>query len=343
MTLIAKSVSTCLCALAIAAAQSQFPWPAEPWRSSVNLTALAAQDWETNLSGAFWNPAKRHLWVVNNSGIFHKLVEGGPLGFRVDTTGGKPARWLGGGDAEAITQAGLDDNSVLVMNENGYIEEYAASVNGRVEKLHSWDIRSVAGPVDGSGPEGLAFVPDDWLASQGFTDKAGKAYKSVNGMEGLLFVAHQNGGAVHVFDCKRAGDAVIHVGSYATARGESSDLAFDRSIGVLYVWHNTGSNSIEAVRLSSRASGGGRAFETLKEFAGPKSGNLEGMAMTPASSGENWYFATDDDNQDGYALMWFKSFKPGLGQTGLPRPGSRVRMDQAKRPRYLLTGRRLKD
>lgn len=292
--------------------QAQSPWPGEPWKSSVNLTSLAASDWQTNLSGAYWNPLRRHLWVVNNSGFFHRLVEGGALGFQVDAIAGKPTRWAGGGDAEGITQAGNADSSVLVLNEDGYVEEYATTSTA-LRKLHSWDIRSVAAPVDGSGPEGIAFVPDAALTAQGFTDKAGKAYASRNGMGGLVFVAHQNGGEIHVFDCKREGNAVVHVASYTTGRGESSDLAFDASIGVLYVWHNIGSNTIEALRLSSRDIGAGRrGLIPIKEWYGPKTGNLEGMGIVPAASGETWYFATDDDNQDGYALMWFKSFKPGL-------------------------------
>jgi hypothetical protein len=313
---------------------AQAPWPGESWRSSVNLTSLASSDWETNLSGAFWNSERRQLWVVSNSGVFHRLMEGGNLGFKLD------GRWACGGDAEGITQANLEDNSVLVMNEDGYIEEYSTAVNGKVEKLHSWDIRPVAEPVDGSGPEGIAFVPDAWLTSQGFTDKAGKAYASVNGMGGLIFVAHQDGGDIHVFDCKRQGNTWIHVGTYATGREESSDLAFDRSSGVLYIWHNIGSNSIEAVRLASQAASGGRAFTFIKEFAGPKAGNLEGMAITPAASGENWYFATDDDNQDGWALMWFREFKPGLFVTSL-RPPSRAPARRSSAA-YTLSGRKLK-
>lgn len=124
--------------------RAQAPWPGETWKNSKNLTALASADWQSNLSGAFWNPLKRQLWVVNNSGMFHKLVEGGPLGFMIDTTGGKPGKWNCGGDAEGITQAGLDENSVIVMNEDDYIEEYSTLTNGLVKKVHSWDIRSIA-------------------------------------------------------------------------------------------------------------------------------------------------------------------------------------------------------
>jgi hypothetical protein len=232
---------------------------------------------------------------VNNSGYFHRLAEGGTLGFRIDTVGGKPARWADGSDAEGITQADLNGNAVLVLNEDGYIEEYSTATPA-VKKLHSWDIRSVAAPVDGSGPEGIAFVPDASLSAGKFTDKTGKPYVSKNGMGGLVFVAHQDGGAIHVFDCAKASNTVAHVGTYATSREESSDLAFDRSQGVLWVWHNTGDNSFEAMKLSSKPAGIGWALESIKEYAGPKAGNLEGMGIAPGCGGDPWYFATDDDN-----------------------------------------------
>ncbi len=291
----------------INAVHAQHAWPAESWTSSVNLTSLDA-GFSINMSGQFWNPLKRDLYVVSNSGIFWRLKEGGPLGFMIDTTGGL-AKWSPGGDLEDITQANYSDNSVFVMNEAGYIQEYSVAVNGTTSVLHSWDIRAQAAPNLGDGPEGIAFVPDEWLSYNGFVDQNNNPYTSVNGMGGLIFVAHQTGGYIYVFDLNRSNNTYIFVGKYATAYTESSGLAFDRSVGKLFIWHNTGSNYIEVTEMKSYDLGSGiRKFYPQTSFYGPRSGNLEGIAFTPSSAAEHWYFATDDGNQNGYAVYWFKSF-----------------------------------
>lgn len=124
--------------LLINSSDAQNPWPGEEWGSSINLTSLDA-DFNVNMSGQFWNPLKRELWVVSNSGIFWKLKEGGPLGFMIDTGGGI-AKWNAGGDLEDITQADLNDNSVFIMNETGYIEEHSTSVHGTVNEIHTWNV-----------------------------------------------------------------------------------------------------------------------------------------------------------------------------------------------------------
>jgi hypothetical protein len=125
-----------------------------------------------------------------------------------------------------------------------------------------------------------------------------------------MLVAHQNGGRVYAFDLGPAAGNARFVGAYRTSRGESSGLEFDRSTGLLHVWHNTGPNFLEVTRLSSRVDGRERRLETVVEFAGPKGGNLEGIAIAPTAGKDPWCLIVDDDNQDGAALMWFRQFRP---------------------------------
>ena len=293
---------------------SQSPWPGEAWQNSVNLTSLASE-FQANLSGAHWNPITRRLWVcVNGPGSFCALKENGKGSFMIDSAGGKPAKWTYNGDLESITQAELNDNTVFLLDEtNGKILEFDISKGQDSKLIHSWninpDIPVYAGLL---GPEGIAFIPDEWLMYNGFTDKDGLAYTSKNGMGGIMLVAHQNGGNIYAFDLNRSNDTYKFIGKYATNRTESSGLEFDRSTGKLYIWHSPYNNYIEVTEMKSVVNGSSRKFIMQIEFNGPKVGNLEGIAMTPASTNENWYFAADDSNQDGYALMWFKNFKPCL-------------------------------
>lgn len=287
------------------------PWPGEPWQQAENLTFLD-DDFVRNLSGAHWNSLSRTLWVcVNAPGKFLALVEDGAGSFKVDTRNGARGEFAPGGDLESITQVDLNEQAVYLMAEGeDVIRKYDTSVYGTIKLAGAWNIHPFVPTSGGSGSEGLAFVPDAWLA-KGFVDKNGLPYQSQKGMGGLMLVAHQNGGAVYAFDINPASPDVALVGVYKTSRSESSGLEFDRSSGKLWIWHNLGTNYLEVVDLTSTVQlDGSRRLKTLVEYDGPKAGNLEGIALTPASANEHGFFITDDDNQNGYALMQFRDFAP---------------------------------
>ncbi len=289
------------------------PWPGEAWQQSTVLTGLDP-DFRNNLSGAHWNDRTQTLWVCTNGpGRFWSLVPDGRGGMVVASAAGRRGEFDAPGDLEGITQA-EDDGSVYVIAEGiDRIRRYDVTTLGAPRLTNEFDIRAHVPAYNGSaGSEGIAFVPDAALAARGFVDGNGRRYTSRRGMGGLMFVAHQNGGAVFAFDLDRATNGVTFVGRYETARGESSGLEFDRSTNHLYVWHNTGSNTAEVTDLTSTVVDGRRRFRTVREFVGPKTGNLEGIALSPVAEGAGWYFATDDDNQNGAALMWFHDFDPGL-------------------------------
>jgi hypothetical protein len=290
---------------------AQSPWPAEANSNAVILTGVDAEFNAINMSGAFWNPVTRTLWLANNSGRFHALVENGAGSFRVATNAsGVKARWAPGGDLEAICQVNYSAPIVYLMDENSSIREYDVSDYGVVKENRSWNITAQCPEINGAGPEGLTFVPDEWLRRQGFRAPGGALCASTNGMGGLMFVGHQSGGYVHVFDLAPAGTAYGYVGKYKTSRTETADLTFDRSTGKLYIWHNTGPNYLEVTELTSYADGADRRLRTLVEYTGPRSGNLEGFACVPTTETNHWCFVTDDDNQNSEAIVWYRRFQP---------------------------------
>jgi uncharacterized protein YjiK len=289
-------------------AQQLQPWPAEPWTQAVHVPHLDP-DWRENLSGAHWNPVTRTLWVVcNNPPTIWALEEDGTGGWRVANKGGLRGEFEAEHDSEGITQADYNEEVVYVIDEDRSIYAYETSTGGVRNLQRSWWIGFYLPFFSGgNGPEGIAFVPDAWLQANGFVDPSGQPRTSRRGMGGLMFVAHQEGGHLYVFDLDRSG-GFDFVGEYETAYDESSGLEFDRSTGKLYVWHNTAGNVIEVCDLSSTGSGVPR-MNTLELIQAPKSlGNLEGIACTPDSSGEGWWWFTDDANHQGAALMWFKDF-----------------------------------
>lgn len=292
------------------------PWPAEANTAAVKLTGIDAGFNTVNWSGAFWNPDTRTLWLSCNSGYFWALVEDGAGSFKVATNAaGTKAKWppSGGGDFEAICQTDADPSLVYVMDENGWIREYDVRTNGVVNATRSWDVRTQCPEAGGgSGGEGIAFIPDEYLRRQGFRNAAGALYASTNGMGGLMFIGYQADGYVYALDLNRTFNTYGYVGRYKTGRTETADLEFDLSTGQLNVWHNTGDNYLEVVELNSTLDGADRRLRQLAEYIGPRTGNLEGFALVPASAGADGggCIITDDDNYNGEAIVWYRQFQP---------------------------------
>jgi hypothetical protein len=294
--------------------RAEFPWPGEEWTAAVRCTHLDP-DFRNNMSGACWNPTTRTFWVCCNGGpsAFWALREDGAGGLAIATnSAGVPAKYnLGQGDLEGICQVDCSAELVYLMFEGvDLIREYDVSTYGSAILRKQWNISAYVPTGKGLGSEGITFVPNAWLKRGGFTDAGGAPYASTNELGGLMFVAHQNGGRVYVFDLNHKNATVRCVGAYRTSRSESSGLEFDRSTGLLYVWHNTGPNYLEVTKLSSEAVGAERRLTSVVEFVGPKGGNLEGIAIAPAKGNDRWCLIVDDDNQDDAALMWFRQFNP---------------------------------
>ncbi|MFA5205168.1 MAG: hypothetical protein WC708_12275 [Lentisphaeria bacterium] len=287
------------------------PWPAEPCTAATTLTHLDPA-FKKNMSGACYNPETETFWVCCNGGpsAFWALKRDKNGTWGIATKGGKPARYdVGEGDLEDICQADYRKERVYLMLEGAdKIREYDTSHYGRAKLRREWDISAHVPTQGGAGSEGITFVPDDWLKKGTFTDAGGNPYVSRGGLGGLMLVAHQNGGGIYAFDLGADRPAVHFVGAYRSSREESSGLGFDRSSGLLYIWHNTGPNYLEVTRLASTAEGNGRRLLTVREFTGPKGGNLEGIALVPATAGNGLCLIVDDDNQDGAALMLFRQF-----------------------------------
>ena len=292
------------------------PWPAEPWTSAQIFTHLDPE-FQNNMSGASWNPETQTFWVCRNGrpSVFWalKLNNDGNLAIATDSAGVQAKFDLGQGDLEGICQVDFKSNIVYLMLEGeDFINAYDVSTNGKAVLKNQWNIFAHVPTTIGLGSEGITFVPDHWLKKQGFVDAEGNPYASKNGMGGLMFVAHQNGGKIYVFDLNPNDSNVSFVGAYNTSQIESSGLEFDRSTGLLYIWHNIGDNALEVTKLSSFIENKERRLTPVAEFIGPKTGNLEGIALVPAGAKNKLFLILDDDNQDDAAVMLFKEFNPPM-------------------------------
>lgn len=287
------------------------PWPGESWTGATNLTSLNPSGWASNLSGAYWNPVTRRLWVCTNGPAkFWSLRESGAGGFVIER------EYSGAGDLEAICQIGTASDRVFLLDEQARtIRSYRVSDGAT---LTTWFLSAI--PDWGNlGPEGIAFVPDAWLGLNGFVDGAGVPYPQsvhgANGFGGIVFVAVQTSGWVYAFDLRTDGTSSF-VGRYLTSRTESCEMTFDDSIGRMYVLHNVDGNLLEITSLASTVSAGNRSLVSGAEIQVPSGSNIEGFGLTPAlgpgnAVGDRWCFFTDDSSLQG-ALRWFQQLPSKL-------------------------------
>ncbi len=300
---------------------AQEPWP---WGEPTNITDIEGpepNDFYVDMSGASWNPLDETLWVCRNGpgGAGSKLwvIQANGYGdFAIDYREGQRGEWTGFGDLEGVTQADFTEDVVYGIVEDAQaIREYDVSEYGTIAVNNSWDISSYIPTSGGSGAEGIVFVPDESLAAGGFVDGEGLPRISANGMNGLMFAAHQNGGKIYVFDLNRSDGTFDFVGEYATSYNESAGLEFDRSAHHLYIWHGGGWNNLEITELSSYLTGPDRKLTEVVVYEGPCDGNLEGFAGTMPDEPYAWFFLTIDGG-GAESLLWFHPEAPVVPAAG---------------------------
>lgn len=310
-------VSFVLITGAVLSCFSQAPWPSSNWDVATNLTSIMGSNGVEGLSGVHYNPTKKQLFLVQDGGRLRIIQWNEQSGNHLQLMD----RNLGG-DLEDVTQINDDENEFWVINEDGYkIERFQYSSNySTFNSLHSWNLLSQAGGMIASsngGPEGICFVPDSYLEAAGFiSSSTGGAYTSQKGMGGLLFLAHQNGGQVWVYDVnKNVSNDFDLVGIYNTKREESCALSFDRSTGLLYILHNIDNNYLEVCTVGSSVVGQNYTLNSLQEFhvSLPTNGgkNMEGIALKPKCEDPLnptlWMVRDLSGSQSAFA---FKQFRP---------------------------------
>ncbi|MBW1808638.1 MAG: hypothetical protein JRJ87_10625 [Deltaproteobacteria bacterium] len=314
--------NVCVSEVCITSGLSQCDWPAETSQQATNLTDIEGpliNNFHSDLSGAVWNPVARLLWVVRNGGPskIWAVTETDTGSFEIDYQDFLRGEWTDFADLEGITQADFYETHTvyLIIEGQERIKEYDLSVYETAVLVNDWDTSAYLPAACGSGAEGITFVPDSFLAAQGFVDNDGNPYTSVNGMGGLMLVGHQNGGKIYAFDLDRDQQTFVFVGEYLTDATETAGLEFDRSTGLLYIWHGGGFNTLEVTRLSSQPVGNDRVLTSVKVYGGPEpvpfgSENYEGVAVIGADECDNdqrGIFLTIDGGGF-YSLLWYRDF-----------------------------------
>lgn len=295
--------------------KAQTIFPSSTWNNSINISHIIPPQ-SQELSGLYWNDSKKQLFVVCDIGKlivlqFDPLTNSFTQVANINNLSGP----------EGVMQTNDDSNTFFTIDENSYqIRKYSLSSNYATVTLNNtWNLLALPSPMTNTantGPEGIAFIPDWYLQRIQFVNsETGKPYISSKGMNGLIFIAHQNGGYVWVFDVNpNVNNDFLYVGKYKTAQDESCDLTFDKSTGLMYILHNTGSNYLEITDLSTTNEAGNYKFKKLDEYLVPNpplgSKNIEGFALTPKYSNNSQiygWFCRDVStvNESADCLRWF--------------------------------------
>jgi len=297
-------------------------WPAEEPAEAVNLTVLDG-GLMSNLSGAAWNPLSDTLWVASNGGPARvwSIDLADPEEPFIPGEGDLRAVWgdeVSFGDMEALTLVDLEDTTALftLAEDANTITRWDLTDWGEARATVEWDLSELLPPPSGwVGAEGLTFVPDAFLVAQGFVDPDGEPAQSRRGLGGLMLVGHQLGGVVYAIDLDPYVSSAERVGEYLTAATEVAGLEFDRSTGLLYIWHGGSDLSLEVARLSSSEVGQARQLDALRVYRGPGvpeggSSNLEGFAIAgieDCEDGRRSAFLTTDDGGL-WSLLQYRDF-----------------------------------
>jgi len=301
-------------------------WPAESFNDAIELTDIEGSginDFYYDLSGAVWNSETDTLWVCRNGpedenskiwAIVRNISNSSH--YFIDYIDEDRGEWSNFSDLEGITQANFEEvaNVYAIIEGDEVIREYDLSTYGTAILNNEWDVSSYLPLSENNGAEAITFVPDEFLSEQGFVDENGDLYTSQNGMNGLMFVGHQNGGRIYVFDLDRSNSTFDFIGEYYTDYSEIADLEFDRSTGALFILHGASYNSVEVSSLSSEVYNDGRKFGTIVHLDSPtdstSSDNIEGLAIEPIDNcvddKRNLYLTVDDG--DSKSLLLFQEF-----------------------------------
>lgn len=301
-------------------------WPAEAPLDAVNLTDLDDADpsgFRSNLSGAVWNPETHTLWVGSNGGPARvwAIDLSDPDDPVIPEDGDDRAEWgtlANFEDLEALTFADYEQSETLFLlaEDENTITEWDFGDYAEAEEVMTYELSGLLPDPEGfDGAEAITFVPDAFLAAQGFKNGDGDRVQSALGLGGLMFVGHQAEGKIYAFDLDPRNGTVVLVGEYETSANETAALEFDRSTGLLYIWHGGGAPTLEVARVSSSSDDGDRTLDAQRIYLSPGvppggSSNLEGFALAEtgdcATSSRSAYLTTDDGGD--WSLLRYADF-----------------------------------
>lgn len=302
-----------------------------PGGTSVSF-ADGANAFGENLSGLAYQPAGTAtpgvLWAVRNSPpTLFRLTYDGTKWTPDPTNGwsaGKRLRYpagTGNPDAEGVTLAAGDPSGVYVATERdgggasrpAVLRYDVTTAATTLNATRDWNLTTdLPGLGANTGPEAIAWVPDDLLVSQGFFDEAARAaYNPAsypNHGTGLFLVGIEQDGRILAYALNQTTNAFTRVATIAS--GFPKVMALEYDPGTTHLWavcdnNCAGQHAILDIAQSGIDDGEFVVTDTFQRPAGMANLNNEGFAIAAhaeCAGAVKPVFWANDTNTDNHAL-----------------------------------------
>lgn len=344
------------------------PAGAVAWPGSADVSVADAQcAWKTttgpegrDVSGLVFDPTNANVLyaVKNKSWVFRLVRQGGA--WVSDTANGWGAGkeiFFPGSAAAATNQPDSEgitigpDGALYITSErnnaantiplNSIMRFDPAQPGTQLVATDQWDLTAEFPELHAGnkteanlGFEGVTFVPDSYLTSNGFVDQStGKTYRPVdypNHGSGLYFAALENDGKLYAYALNA--DHTFHRVAVAdTGMGHVMDVAFDAA--TQRIWATCDNTcGVTSTLLKVSTTGSIVPDVAYAKPAALPTNNLEGFALAAGStcsggtrevlwSDDGVYGAGPGSATEGHALYTGRvNCDLGLGEQGVPKP-----------------------
>ncbi|MDA0170984.1 lamin tail domain-containing protein [Solirubrobacter taibaiensis] len=304
--------------------------PLTAWPGGVSVvTGDVAGTYTNNMSGLAYQPSGTAqpgtLWAVRNasggieSGLYRLTYDGTNWRDTVGWAGGKQLFYPTGAgrpDTEGVTLVDGEPNAVYAAVERDLAGGGSApkvlrfdvsSPNPTLSATHEWALTGLPALGDNTGPEAIAWIPDDVLVKKGFVDEVTNAkYNPAsypNHGAGLFFVGIEQDASIVAY-ALTPGVAAAKVATIDSGFLSVMDLEYEPASRLL--WAACDDTCIgRTATLDVAASGRFAVTNVYERPAGMDNFNNEGFAIAPNAECANNVkpaFWLDDTNALGTAL-----------------------------------------
>ena len=291
------------------------------WPGLNNITTVDNQnEFHDNLSGLFYKSSDLMYAVKNQPSLLFKLNFDGKYWQSSSEDGwnkGKTIKYADGNGSPDSEDLTIDiSGSIFVCSERDnhrakskiVLLQYIiqdSDTSTSLTATRQWDITSDLPVSDkNQGTEGITYVPDSYLQSQGFIDEStNKPYNPDNyddHFDGVFFVGLESNGYIYGYILQSSGK-YIRVSMFSSGEKSIMSLSFDTTTGNL--WSGCDNNCDGRMGVFKIKNG---SFYKEVTYERPSSmGNLNNEGYTISNECTNGYksvFFADDSNDDGHSI-----------------------------------------
>ena len=256
--------------------------------------------------GSIWTPDSTNTWNAGKT-LLYPGSTGSP-----DSEG---VTFADGGSSSGMYVATERDNNANGISRNSILRFDVSTAGATLTATHEWNLTADLPAVGPNlGMEGITWIPDTFLVSQGFVDESqggvATAYNPAdypNHGTGLFFVGMEGTGGIYAYALNHANGSFTRIATIASGFPGVMDLHFDRELGMNNLWAVCDDTCAGRSAVLKIAVGTGKfaVTQTFDRPGGMPNLNNEGFAVTPLMecvADRRPAFWADDSETAGHAI-----------------------------------------